>query len=78
MIDLRSDTLTQPCADMRNAMANAAVGDDVIDTDPTVAQLESLIAEMLGKETAVFMPSGTMTGSLRTAKRPGRQNRRWR
>jgi len=73
MIDLRSDTLTQPCADMRNAMANAAVGDDVIDTDPTVAQLESLIAEMLGKETAVFMPSGTMTNqaALRVHCRPG-------
>ncbi|MBX3416715.1 MAG: low-specificity L-threonine aldolase [Pirellulaceae bacterium] len=61
MIDLRSDTVTQPCAAMRQAMANAEVGDDVIDVDPTTARLQAKIAEMLGKEAAMFMPSGTMT-----------------
>lgn len=73
MIDLRSDTLTQPCQAMRQAMANAEVNDDVIDIDPTVAKLEAKIAELLGKETAVFMPSGTMTNqaALRVHCRPG-------
>ncbi len=61
MIDLRSDTLTKPCAAMRQAMANAEVNDDVIDVDPTVRKLEEKIADLLGMETAVFMPSGTMT-----------------
>jgi threonine aldolase len=61
MIDLRSDTVTQPCAAMRQAMANAPVGDDVIDKDPTVERLEQLTASLLGKEAAMFMPSGTMT-----------------
>lgn len=64
MIDLRSDTLTQPCADMRRAMAEAPVNDDVIDVDPTVAQLQSTIATLLGKEAAMFMPSGTMTNQV--------------
>ena len=64
MIDLRSDTVTQPCAGMRQAMANAAVGDDVIDVDPTTARLEVTIAELLGKECAMFMPSGTMTNQV--------------
>ncbi|QEG23218.1 threonine aldolase family protein [Mariniblastus fucicola] len=73
MIDLRSDTLTKPCADMRQAMANAEVNDDVIDVDPTVAALEERIADILGMETAVFMPSGTMTNqaALRVHCRPG-------
>lgn len=61
MIDLRSDTVTQPCQAMRQAMATAPVGDDVIDKDPTVERLERLTAEILGKEAAMFMPSGTMT-----------------
>jgi threonine aldolase len=64
LIDLRSDTLTQPCAAMREAMAQAPVNDDVIDTDPTVAKLQELIADMLGKEAAMFMPSGTMTNQV--------------
>ncbi len=64
MIDLRSDTLTRPTAEMRRAMANADVHDDVIDTDPTVARLQKTIAEMLGKEAAMFMPSGTMTNQV--------------
>lgn len=73
MIDLRSDTLTKPCDAMRAAMANAAVNDDVIDVDPTVAALEERIAAILGKETAVYMPSGTMTNqaALRVHCRPG-------
>ncbi len=64
MIDLRSDTVTQPSDEMRRAMASATVGDDVIDVDPTTARLERTIAEMLGKEAAMFMPSGTMTNQV--------------
>lgn len=59
-IDLRSDTVTQPTDEMREAMARALVGDDVWGEDPTVHELEALAAEMLGKEAAVFVPSGTM------------------
>ena len=64
MIDLRSDTVTKPTDAMRRAIAEAAVGDAVIDVDPTVEQLESETAELLGKEAAVFMPSGTMTNQV--------------
>ncbi|MDA7879012.1 aminotransferase class I/II-fold pyridoxal phosphate-dependent enzyme [bacterium] len=73
MIDLRSDTLTRPCSDMRQAMMDAEVNDDVIDVDPTVARLQSKIAELLGKEAAMFMPSGTMTNqvAVRLHCRPG-------
>lgn len=63
-IDLRSDTVTQPTASMRQAIANAEVGDDVIDSDPTVERLQDLCAEMLGMEAAIFMPSGTMTNQI--------------
>jgi threonine aldolase len=59
-IDLRSDTVTKPTPEMREAMAEAEVGDDVFGDDPTVNRLEELAAEMLGKEAAVFVPSGTM------------------
>lgn len=59
-IDLRSDTVTKPTPEMREAMAEAEVGDDVYRDDPTVNQLEELAAEMLGKEAALFVPSGTM------------------
>ncbi|MGI9078746.1 MAG: threonine aldolase family protein [Gemmatimonadaceae bacterium] len=59
-IDLRSDTVTQPTAGMRLAMAEAEVGDDVLDGDPTVRRLEARVAELLGKEGALFFPSGTM------------------
>ena len=59
-IDLRSDTVTQPDAAMRRAMAAAEVGDDVFGDDPSVNRLEALAAERLGKEVAVFVPSGTM------------------
>ena len=63
-IDLRSDTVTKPSAAMRQAIANADVGDDVIDIDPTCQKLERLTAEILGKEAAVFMPSGSMTNQV--------------
>ena len=61
MIDLRSDTVTRPGAEMRQAMASAEVGDDVFGDDPTVQRLEALGAEMLGKEAAMFAASGTQT-----------------
>lgn len=64
MIDLRSDTVTKPTGEMREAMAQAEVNDDVIDVDPTVNHLEELTAELLGKEAAIFMPSGTMTNQI--------------
>jgi threonine aldolase len=59
-IDLRSDTVTKPTPEMREAMAEAEVGDDVYGDDLTVKRLEELAAEMLGKESALFVPSGTM------------------
>ena len=59
-IDLRSDTVTRPTPEMREAMAEAEVGDDVYRDDPTVNRLEELAADMLGKEAALFVPSGTM------------------
>jgi threonine aldolase len=59
-VDLRSDTVTKPTDRMRQAMANARLGDDVYGEDPTVNRLQDLAAEMLGKEAALFVPSGTM------------------
>ena len=59
-IDLRSDTVTKPTAAMRRAMADAEVGDDVLDGDPTVRRLEEQVAALLGKDRAFFFPSGTM------------------
>ncbi len=64
MIDLRSDTVTQPTPQMRQAMAQAPVGDDVLGDDPSVNQLEARTAEILGKPAAVYMPSGTMTNQV--------------
>jgi len=63
-IDLRSDTITQPTAAMREAMAQAEVGDDVFGDDPTVLRLEARVAEILGTEAALFTPSGTMANQL--------------
>lgn len=60
MIDLRSDTVTHPTPAMREAMARAEVGDDVYREDPTVNRLEAMAADLLGKEAALFVPSGTM------------------
>ena len=58
-IDLRSDTVTLPTQAMRDAMYNAVVGDDVFDDDPTVKELETYAAQLLGKEAALFVTSGT-------------------
>ena len=60
LIDLRSDTVTQPTPEMKKAMASAPLGDDVFGDDPTVNKLEEVAAARLGKEAAVFLPSGTM------------------
>ncbi len=64
IIDIRSDTVTQPTPEMRRAMAEAPVGDDVYGDDPTVNRLEQLAAELSGKEAALFVPSGTMGNQL--------------
>jgi threonine aldolase len=64
IIDLRSDTVTRPTQAMRRAMADAEVGDDVFGDDPTVNALESRTAELLGKEAAVYVPSGTMANQI--------------
>lgn len=63
-IDLRSDTITVPTPAMRQAMASAEVGDDVFGDDPTVLKLEARVAELLGKEAALFTVSGTMANQL--------------
>ncbi|MCO6455374.1 MAG: PLP-dependent transferase, partial [Pirellulaceae bacterium] len=63
-VDLRSDTVTRPTPGMRAAIAAAEVGDDVIDVDPTVERLQRRLAELLGTESAIFMPSGTMTNQV--------------
>ena len=60
IIDYRSDTVTHPTPEMRQAMAEAEVGDDVMGDDPTVKKLEEMSAHMMGKEAALFVPSGTM------------------
>jgi threonine aldolase len=64
VVDLRSDTITRPTAAMREAMARAEVGDDVFGDDPTVNALQERIAAMLGKEAALFVPSGTQSNLI--------------
>ena len=64
MINLYSDTQTKPCAAMRKAMADAEVGDEQRGEDPTVNALNAYVAELLGKEAAVFLPSGTMCNEI--------------
>ncbi len=64
MIDLRSDTVTRPTEEMRRTMLGAPVGDDVFGEDPTVKRLEEYVAELLGKEAALYAPSGTMTNQI--------------
>src|ERR1043165_1871501 len=64
VVDLRSDTITLPTPAMRRAMFRAELGDDVFGDDPTVQQLEKRVAQLLGKEAAVFVPSGTMGNQL--------------
>jgi len=63
-IDLRSDTVTMPTQEMRKAMSEAPVGDDVYGDDPTINRLEALAAQMVGKEAALFVPSGTFGNQL--------------
>jgi threonine aldolase len=72
-IDLRSDTVTRPSPGMRRAMAEAPVGDDQYGEDPSVNRLQQRIAELLGKETGLFVPSGTMANqiALKVLTRPG-------
>ncbi|CAN5355851.1 low-specificity L-threonine aldolase [soil metagenome] len=73
MIDLRSDTVTQPTPGMRRAIADAAVGDEQKREDPSVLELERRVAELLGQEAAVFLPTATMANqiALKLASRPG-------
>ena len=66
-IDLRSDTVTRPSRGMRQAIAQAEVGDDVFEDDPTINKLEQRIADLLGKQAALFVPSGTMSNQLALA-----------
>jgi threonine aldolase len=72
-MDFRSDTVTRPSEEMRRAMAEAVVGDDVLGDDPTVKELEAAFAERVGKEAAMFVPSGTMANvcAILTHCRPG-------
>jgi threonine aldolase len=72
-VDLRSDTVTRPTPAMRAAMANASVGDDVYGEDPTVKELEAYVADLVGTEAALFVPTGTMANqiALRSHTRPG-------
>jgi threonine aldolase len=73
VVDLRSDTVTRPTPEMRRAMADAEVGDDVYGEDPTVRRLEETFAELVGKEAGLYVPSGTMANQvvLRMFGRPG-------
>src|ERR1700693_2257331 len=73
VVDLRSDTVTRPTAEMRRAMAEAEVGDDQYGEDPTVNALEEAYAARVGKPAAVFVPSGVMANqiALRVLARPG-------
>lgn len=73
LIDLRSDTVTRPCDAMRQAIARAAVGDDQFADDPTINQLQDKTAELLGKQAALWLPTGTMANqvALKLFTRPG-------
>src|SRR5271169_4730066 len=73
LLDFRSDTVTRPTAGMRAAMAAAEVGDDVFGDDPTVHRLQARVADLLDKEAALFVPSGTMSNliAVRLHCRPG-------
>lgn len=73
IVDLRSDTITRPSTEMRRAMAEAEVGDDVYDDDPSINRLQEVSAALLGKEAALFVPSGTMSNSIaiKTHTKPG-------
>lgn len=73
LVDLRSDTVTRPSPQMRKAMAEAEVGDDVFGGDPTVNRLQENVASLLGKEAAIYVPSGTMANetAIRAQTQPG-------
>jgi threonine aldolase len=75
VIELRSDTMTRPTPGMREAIARAEVGDDVFGEDPSVNKLEAMVAERLGKEAAMFVPSGTMGNqtAIRAHTEPGQE-----
>lgn len=78
-IDLRSDTVTKPTEAMRAAMARAEVGDDQYGEDPTINLLQERIAALLGKEAALFVPSGTMANQIALRLHAaGRRGRGWR
>lgn len=64
VVDLRSDTVSHPTNEMREAMVNASVGDDVYGEDPTVNELIEKCSKLLGKETGIFVPSGTMSNLI--------------
>jgi threonine aldolase len=74
-VDLRSDTVTKPTPEMRRAMAEAEVGDDVYGEDPTINRLEQLAAEIFGRDAALFVPSGTMGNqiAIKIHTRPGQE-----
>jgi len=74
IVDIRSDTITQPTASMRQAMSEAEVGDDVFGEDPTVNRLEEMVAKRLGKEAALFVASGTMANLVSQLTHCGRGN----
>ncbi len=76
-IDLRSDTVTRPGPEMRRAMAAAEVGDDVYGEDPTVRELEERVAELLGKQSGLFCPSGTMSNLIAIAAAADRGEEVW-
>ncbi|MES4791778.1 MAG: low specificity L-threonine aldolase, partial [Chloroflexota bacterium] len=73
VVDLRSDTVTRPTAEMREAMFAAPLGDDVLGDDPTAQRLEALTADLTGKDAALWLPSGTMANqvALGSHTRPG-------
>ncbi|MEL7570646.1 MAG: threonine aldolase family protein, partial [Eubacteriaceae bacterium] len=75
IIDLRSDTVTKPTEEMRKAMSSAIVGDDVYKDDPTVNELEKYAAIVMGKQSAIFVPSGTMGNQIciKTHTNPGEE-----
>ena len=64
VVDLRSDTVTKPTREMRQAMMDSVVGDDCHGEDSTVNELQDLAAQMMGKESALFVPSGTMSNNV--------------
>src|SRR5579862_8364450 len=63
-VDLRSDTVTRPTSEMRRAMAEAVVGDDVYDEDPSINRLQEMAAGLMGKEAGLLTPSGTMSNAI--------------